>query len=84
MKKVETKIISGAMYSLAKDIQSGDGTANAACREAATRLDEQSIEIMALKDKLRFLKPFVEFSKGQIDLPEGFSKLVDDNFWDLI
>ncbi len=41
MKKVETKIISGALRQLAKDIQSNDGVANAACRQAADRLDQQ-------------------------------------------
>ena len=46
--------------------------------------DNLRLEVVILKDKLRFLKPFVEFSKRQIELPEGFSKLVDDNFWDLI
>jgi hypothetical protein len=52
MKKVETKIISAAMYELARTIQSDDGVANAACAEAAERLDEQTVEISRLKDRL--------------------------------
>ncbi len=83
MKRVETKIISGAMYELARTIQCDDGVANVACNEAALRLDEQAVEILSLKDKLRFLKPFIEYSKEQIDVPDGFSKLVNENFWDL-
>jgi hypothetical protein len=42
------------------------------------------IENTALRDKLRFLKSFVEASKAKLDLPEAFLKLIDDDFWDLI
>ena len=38
--KVPTKVISGAMRNLYHDIKSGDGVANAACLQAAVRLDE--------------------------------------------
>lgn len=41
-------------------------------------------DIMVLKGKLRFLKPFVEFSKEQIELPKGFSNMVDNIFCDLV
>lgn len=42
----ETRIISQAMYALAEEIQSGDGVANAVCRQAAERLDAQTVEMM--------------------------------------
>jgi len=45
---------------------------------------EQQILIDNLRDKLRCLKPFVEFSKEQLDLPDGYSELVDKKFWDLL
>ena len=47
--KVPTKIISGAMRNLYCDIQSGDGVANAACLQAAVRLDE----LQAILDKVK-------------------------------
>lgn len=53
MKRVETRIISAAMHELARTIQCGDGIANAACAEAAERLDEQTVEIRRLKDRLQ-------------------------------
>ena len=40
MKKTDDKILIAAMYILARDIQSGDGVANAAIAEAAGRLKE--------------------------------------------
>lgn len=49
----ETRIISQAMYALAEEIQSGDGVANAACRQAAERLDAQTVEIERLRAALR-------------------------------
>ncbi len=52
MKRVETKIISGAMMELSRTIQSEDGIANAACAEAAERLDELQAEVDSLIAKL--------------------------------
>lgn len=49
----ETRVISQAMYVLAEEIQSGDGVANAACRQAAERLDAQTVEITRLRAALR-------------------------------
>ena len=40
MKRAKTETIIKAMRILAEDIQSGDGVANAAIREAADRLEE--------------------------------------------
>jgi hypothetical protein len=51
MKRVNTKTISSAMYQVAKDIQGGDGVANAACIEAATRLDELNSLCWQLKTR---------------------------------
>lgn len=52
--KPETKIISGAMRELGNTIQCDDGVANAACFQAAERLDDQSERInqleMAIKE----------------------------------
>ncbi len=53
MMKPETKIISAAMYDLAETIQSGDGVANAACAQAAERLDLQTIRIRQLETAIR-------------------------------
>lgn len=50
MKRVETKVISSAMYELSQTIQSGDGIANAACAEAAERLDSLHIALTAIKN----------------------------------
>ncbi len=50
MKRVNTKTISSAMYQVAKDIQGGDGVANATCIEAATRLDELNMALLAIKN----------------------------------
>jgi len=49
MKRVETKVISGAMRQLFKDIDSQDGVANMACLEAAIRLDELEAEVIELR-----------------------------------
>jgi hypothetical protein len=38
------------MYQVAKDIQEGNGVANAACIEAATRLDELNMPLLAIKN----------------------------------
>ena len=50
---VETKIISAAMYELSETIQSGDGIANAACAQAAERLDCQTVRIRQLETVIR-------------------------------
>ena len=47
--KSSTETLIGAMRILARDIQSGDGVANAAIAEAADRLEEQQEEITELK-----------------------------------
>ena len=46
--KTKTEVISGAMRQLYVDIQSSDGIANAACLQAAVRLDE----LQAIIDKI--------------------------------
>lgn len=48
----ETKIISAAMRELAATIQSDDGVANAACHEAAERLDDQDSRIKQLESAI--------------------------------
>ena len=50
--RTEPRILSAAMYELARTIQSGDGVANAAIAEAAERLDAQTVEIARLKAML--------------------------------
>jgi len=55
MKRVETKIIIGAMLELARTIQCDDGVANAACLEAAERLQEQEDRIRELEGMARTL-----------------------------
>lgn len=52
MKRVETRVISSAMYELGRTIQCADGVANVACNEAVLRLDEQTVEINVLQSKL--------------------------------
>lgn len=49
----ETKVISAAMYALAESIQSDDGVANAACTQAAERLDAQTVRIRQLETAIR-------------------------------
>jgi len=44
------------MMELARTIQSGDGVANAACLEAAERLQEQEDRIRELEGRVRTLK----------------------------
>ena len=61
----ETKVISGAMYDLAKSIQSDDGVANAACAQAAERLDTQTVRIMQLETAIR------EFIEDNLHLADG-------------
>jgi len=53
MKRAKTAVISGAMRELARTIQSADGVANAACEEAADRLDEQEKTIKFLVKTLK-------------------------------
>ena len=48
----ETKIISAAMRELAATIQSDDGVANAACYEAAERIDDQDRRIKQLESAI--------------------------------
>ena len=67
MTRVETRIISGAMYELARTIQSNDGVANSACAEAALRLDEQTVKIYALE------KQVDETEAALIDLWKSFT-----------
>lgn len=50
--RTETRILSAAMYELARTVQSDDGIANSAIRQAALRLDEQTLEIVGLRDAL--------------------------------
>jgi hypothetical protein len=50
MRKTKTEILAQAMDVLAREIQSGDGVANAAIAEAAERLREQEIEICEWRD----------------------------------
>ena len=60
----ETRVISQAMYVLAEEIQSGDGVANAACRQAAERLDAQMVEIARLRAALRTTQEPVVWIRG--------------------
>jgi ethanolamine ammonia-lyase large subunit len=52
-RKTETLTLAGAMDVLAREIQSGDGIANAAIAEAAERLRSQELEIGTLTMRLR-------------------------------
>jgi len=67
MKRVETRVISGAMYELGRTIQCDDGVANGACNEAALRLDEQTVEIKVLNDRL------IETEQALIGLWKAFT-----------
>ena len=49
----ETKVLIEALRILARDIQSGDGVANAAIAEAADRLEKQQQEIEKLRNGLQ-------------------------------
>jgi hypothetical protein len=51
MMRTDTKILADAMDILARDIQSGDGVANAAIAEAAQRMREQAAEIERLREE---------------------------------
>lgn len=51
-RKSSTDTLIAAMRILARDIQSGDGVANAAIAEAADRLEEQQAEIHAQKARI--------------------------------
>lgn len=53
MKKTETLILADAMDVLAREIQSGDGIANAAIAEAAERLRSLEVETCKTIKKLR-------------------------------
>jgi 2-hydroxy-3-keto-5-methylthiopentenyl-1-phosphate phosphatase len=61
---VETKTISAAMRELAQTIQCGDGVANAACAQAAERLDAQDAEITQLQKQLTDLEKTIEFKRA--------------------
>lgn len=50
--KTETKVIISAMRTLANDIETDDGVANAAIRQAADRLEAQAKEIVKYKSLL--------------------------------
>ena len=50
--KSSTQTLVYAMYQLAKDIYSEDGTANTAIREAADRLIEQELRIRVLEYRI--------------------------------
>lgn len=63
----ETKIISSAMYELARTIHCDDGIANAACAEAALRLDEQTVKISVLEKQLE------NTERALIDLRKEFT-----------
>lgn len=69
----ETKTIIEALRVLARDIQSGDGVANAAIAEAADRLEKQQRrirnqrrEIEALQKDKKLLDGFVRWLDGEI------------------
>ena len=49
MKKTDTRTLAAAMAILARDIQSGDGVANAAIHEAGLRLNELQDEVEELR-----------------------------------
>ena len=50
--RTETDVLIAAMQELARTIVSDDGVANAALAEAAERLQEQIVDITALRDAL--------------------------------
>ncbi len=52
MDNTKTEIISGAMRVLSTEIQTQDGVANAACRQAADRLDQQDKDLQTLYYRL--------------------------------
>lgn len=54
-RRASTSTIVTALYCLSRDIQSGDGVANAACAEAAERLDEMRRDIALVLPTLRLL-----------------------------
>jgi len=58
--KTETKTLVSAMYELAATIHSDDGIANSAIEDAAQRLDEQSLEIRLLRDKLLECREWID------------------------
>jgi hypothetical protein len=58
--RTSDEILIESMFILADDIQSDDGVANAAIREAAFRLDEQKKEIEALKKELEEYRSLAE------------------------
>jgi hypothetical protein len=58
--RTSDEILIKSMFILADDIQSDDGVANAAIREAAFRLDEQKKEIEALKKELEEYRSLAE------------------------
>jgi len=64
MKKTDTPTLIKAMRILARDIQSGDGVANAAIAEAADRLEEQSVAIEGL---MRLVEKTQENQMSQIE-----------------
>lgn len=54
-RKSSTETLIAAMRVLARDIQSGDGVANAAIAEAADRLEEQQAHIAELEARINIL-----------------------------
>ena len=56
MKRSTTETLISALRVLARDIQSGDGIANAAIAEAAGRLEEQEAKIVRLEAALAAIK----------------------------
>ena len=54
MKKTETTVLVDAMLVLSREIQSGDGVANAAIAEAAQRLSDLHVEVEHLRERLAY------------------------------
>ena len=52
MHKTDINILISALKILSRDIESGDGVANAAIYEGATRLEELRDEVMSLEKEL--------------------------------
>jgi len=73
--RTETLILASAMDVLARDIQSGDGVANAAIAEAAQRLRELEWEIARLESASRI--DYNRADTARLDFLIGAAKTVE-------
>jgi hypothetical protein len=68
MKRTDTSTLAKAMDALARDIQSGDGVANAAIHEAAERLRELERERDEAAKEALYYKTRYELLKDSMDV----------------